>query len=713
MGEQNCVKREHNSVDPEGTDGSTSLAGDSPPVTDVESTAGFSASEVSSETDPSQGSEPPSDQPSFGPPEGDRVAEEPLGDEPREDQRFPVMVFIHGDGYQDGSGNMYDGSVLASYGDVIVVTFNYRLGILGFLSTDDGAARGNYGLLDQILVLKWINQNIENFGGDPGRVTIFGVGSGAASAGLLMLSNMTTGLMSGVIAHSGSAIAPWAISREPRKFAKMAATEIGCEASTTYKMVDCLREVRAEEFQLYDIEAPLYYNAFAPVVDGALIEDEPSVLLEKLANGERKPGCDGCSYMSGVTRSEGFHYVGEDADGVGRLAPEDFNHILDGFVQNNYGSNMHAGNVIKKAIYYEYIDWGGGEGNPYTLIESAIEIISDDLWATPAIKSLKLADKSGINAYFFTFGHRSKMDVHPRWAGAVHLSDMPFVFGAPLVPGPLGIFKENYTKGDATVSLAIMTYWSNFAKTGNPNIPEPQTASKIHRQYQINFPYQALDEWPKYDDDTQQFLHIGVSPRIRDFYRLHKVSFWEELVPEISRAFPADLIPVPSGDTTREDTPTAATSFEMLITSITPAVTSEMTEDNVIRDVIPTTPIGTPAPMGNEIPVGPVTQNEPNFKVELSVVIAVGGFLLLLNILVLGTIYYMRDRRKLESKLAAKYLAQQEERKRQQKMSGGAGSRLASANNHDTASPAHHGINHNVNRNSVTFGNDGVIEFQV
>ncbi len=88
--------------------------------------------------------------------------------------------------------------------------------------------------------------------------------------------------------------------------------------------------------------ASLHY-AFAPVIDGALIEDEPSVLLEKLAKGERKSGCDGCSYMSGVTRSEGFHYVGEDADGVGRLAPEDFNHILDGFVQNNYGSNMHAG----------------------------------------------------------------------------------------------------------------------------------------------------------------------------------------------------------------------------------------------------------------------------------------------------------------------------------------------------------------------------------
>ncbi|XP_038071133.1 neuroligin-3-like, partial [Patiria miniata] len=194
---------------------------------------------------------------------------------------------------------MYDGSVLASYGDVIVVTFNYRLGILGFLSTNDGAARGNYGLLDQILVLKWINQNIQSFGGDPRRVTVFGVGSGAACAGILMVSNMTSGLISGVIAHSGSAIAPWAITREPRKFAKMAATEIGCEAPTTYQIVDCLRQVRAEEFQLLDVEAPLYYNAFAPTVDGGVLEDHPAVLFEEISRGQRKMSCAGCSYMTG------------------------------------------------------------------------------------------------------------------------------------------------------------------------------------------------------------------------------------------------------------------------------------------------------------------------------------------------------------------------------------------------------------------------------
>ena len=185
-------------------------------------------------------------------------------------------------------------------------------------------------------------------------------------------------------------------------------------------------------------------------------------------------------------------------------------------------------------------------------------------------------------------------------------------------------------------------------------------------------------------------------------------------MPEISRAFPVDLLLPFDG----ENAPTGTSTPSHTLTTVALRSTSEMADNNVIPDNVPTTNVESPSsePMGNEIPLGPVTRNEPteqNFKVELSVVIAVGGFLLLLNILVLGTIYYMRDRRKLESKLAAKYLAQQEERKRQQKMSDGAGSRLAASNNHDTASPAHHGVNHNLNRNSVTFGNDGVIEFQV
>ncbi|KAK0040275.1 neuroligin-4 X-linked, partial [Biomphalaria pfeifferi] len=99
-----------------------------------------------------------------------------------------VMVFVHGESYQTGTGNAYEGSVLASFGDVIVVTLNYRLGVLGFLSTGDQSAMGNYALLDVIQALLWLKENIPSFNGDPQRVTLFGHGTGAAIVNLLLLS---------------------------------------------------------------------------------------------------------------------------------------------------------------------------------------------------------------------------------------------------------------------------------------------------------------------------------------------------------------------------------------------------------------------------------------------------------------------------------------------------------------------------------------------
>ncbi|XP_047740037.1 neuroligin-2 [Hyalella azteca] len=105
--------------------------------------------------------------------------------------RYPTMVYIHGESYEWNSGNPYDGSVLAVYGEVIVVTINYRLGLLGFLNTNEDPLKRsitNYGLMDQIAALHWLNENIAAFGGDPESITIFGHGTGAACINFLLTS---------------------------------------------------------------------------------------------------------------------------------------------------------------------------------------------------------------------------------------------------------------------------------------------------------------------------------------------------------------------------------------------------------------------------------------------------------------------------------------------------------------------------------------------
>ncbi|GFX91744.1 neuroligin-4, X-linked [Trichonephila clavipes] len=103
------------------------------------------------------------------------------------------MVFIHGESYDWNSGNPYDGSVIASAGNIIVITINFRLGIFGFLPAVEGSSRGNYGIMDQVAALHWIQENIAEFGGDPKNVTIFGHGHGAACVNLLMLTPLTRG----------------------------------------------------------------------------------------------------------------------------------------------------------------------------------------------------------------------------------------------------------------------------------------------------------------------------------------------------------------------------------------------------------------------------------------------------------------------------------------------------------------------------------------
>ncbi|XP_037666368.1 neuroligin-2-like [Choloepus didactylus] len=154
----------------------------------------------------------------------------------------------------EGTGNMFDGSVLAAYGNVIVATLNYRLGVLGFLSTGDQAAKGNYGLLDQIQALRWLSENIAHFGGDPERITIFGSGAGASCVNLLILSHHSEGLFQKAIAQSGTAISSWSVNYQPLKYTRLLAAKVGCDREDSAEAVECLRRKPSRELVDQDVQ---------------------------------------------------------------------------------------------------------------------------------------------------------------------------------------------------------------------------------------------------------------------------------------------------------------------------------------------------------------------------------------------------------------------------------------------------------------------------
>jgi len=158
----------------------------------------------------------------------------------------PVIVWIHGGAFTWGSGSAVKGTYMMEE-DVVLVSIQYRLGPFGWLTTEDSTAPGNYGLQDQLASLRWIQDNIEYFGGDPNLVTISGLSAGGASVNYLMLSPNSDGLFHRAIAMSGSALCWWANLPNQRRTAVRLADTVGCPVDNSEDLVDCLRKKSAME----------------------------------------------------------------------------------------------------------------------------------------------------------------------------------------------------------------------------------------------------------------------------------------------------------------------------------------------------------------------------------------------------------------------------------------------------------------------------------
>ncbi|VDO34425.1 unnamed protein product [Haemonchus placei] len=213
---------------------------------------------------------------------------------------YPVVVFIHGGDFQSGGGSDYSQqAILDNFVSrkIIFVTFNYRLGPLGFLSTGDKILPGNVGLWDQIWALKWVKLNAEVFGGDPSNILLMGSGSGAACASILALSPRAEGLFHKVLLMSGTALQPGVV-RDTAINATWALNEkMQCRSFNSSELLDCFRKRMREEILDYKRLHWDDYQEFVPVVDGpgGVIPDVP----EDLAQHRRK-----MPMMIGTTRDE-------------------------------------------------------------------------------------------------------------------------------------------------------------------------------------------------------------------------------------------------------------------------------------------------------------------------------------------------------------------------------------------------------------------------
>ncbi|XP_043108775.1 neuroligin-1 isoform X2 [Puntigrus tetrazona] len=541
----------------------------------------------------------------------------------------PVMVFIHGGSYMEGTANMFDGSILASYGNVIVITVNYRLGVLGFLSTGDQAAKGNYGLLDQIQALRWTSENIAFFGGDPLRITVFGSGAGASCVNLLTLShysegnrwsNSTKGLFQRAIAQSGTALSSWAVSFQPAKYARMLAKKVGCNLKDTVEMVECLQKKHYKELVEQDIQPARYHIAFGPVIDGDVIPDDPQILMEQ---GEFL----NYDIMLGVNQGEGLKFVELIVDNENGVQANDFDYAVSSFVDDLYGY-PEGKDILRETIKFMYTDWADRH-NPETRRKTLLALFTDHQWVAPAVATADLHSSFGSPTYFYAFYHHCQTEQVPPWADAAHGDEIPYVFGLPMI-GPTELFPCNFSKNDVMLSAVVMTYWTNFAKTGDPNQPVPQDTKFIHTKPN-RFEEVA---WTRYNQKDQLYLHIGLKPRVKEHYRANKVNLWLELVPHLHSL--------------NEVTQIISTTTKLPQPEVTPR-TPKKIPVNTKR------PYPTPFPTEtqeshnqNQNQNQPFLENQRDYSTELSVTIAVGASLLFLNILAFAALYYKKDKRRHE-----------------------------------------------------------------
>lgn len=411
------------------------------------------------------------------------------------DAKLPVMVWIHGGGFSIGSASMYDGSAMVAYEDVVVVVIQYRLGLLGFLSTGDEHMSGNYGLLDQIEALKWVQQHIHSFGGDPDLVTIYGESAGGVSVSLLLLSPLSDGLFHRAIAESGTAAMDALITNDPLPVTQMAANKSGCSLESTEKIADCLRNVNINTIVglLEDVTLRIQVN-----IDG-------HVLTKPIDDMYRTHQLLTVPFMTGVNNDEGGWLLPSFLGPPNWTEGIDLEHVSN-ILSMFYPDPKDA--IIKDLTLREYT--GTGEDRVKNRV-GFTEIIGDMMFIIPAIKSANAHRDAGASVYLYEYKHTPKLlqAKRPSFVGCDHGDEIFTVFGMCFTTTHVKL-SDACEEEDEQMNRIIMSYWANFARTGSPN-------------------GDGLVHWPKYGAE-EDYMSIDAKEQVPGHHlKKERVVFMKEV----------------------------------------------------------------------------------------------------------------------------------------------------------------------------------------
>ncbi|XP_078073121.1 thyroglobulin [Mustelus asterias] len=424
-----------------------------------------------------------------------------------------VLVFFHNSA-ADYSGEKLaniDGSYLASIGSILVVTANYRVGAFGFLSDDTEVMTGNWGLLDQLAVLQWLQRNIGYFGGSPSRITIAADHSGADITSMNLVITSGTRLFERVMLLGGSALSPNAVMSKKRAKEQIInlAEEVGCPTFNKTTLLSCLRALPAltlntAQTKLLAVSGP--FQSWAPIVDGIYLQESP---LAALSSG-RYHKVDlliGSAEEDGLVRRAKAIKNIEEPSGKSESKTAFYQAL-----QNALGGEMSNSLVKSAATWFYSLQHSLAD---YSAFSRALENATRDYFIICPIVKMAAHWANSTQANVFMYHEPGSLSQH----SASLPWDVQFIFGLPLHPES----EQLFTVQERSLSLTIIQYIANFVKSGNPN--HPFTFSRHSTS-------ETLPPWPRFLDSTKgsNYKEFASTLKNKKELKATECSFWNDYV---------------------------------------------------------------------------------------------------------------------------------------------------------------------------------------
>lgn len=429
--------------------------------------------------------------------------------------RLPVVVAIHGGGLQFGNGEMsLLGPELINQENVIFVSFNYRLNVLGFLNTQDSNSPGNYGIKDMIMVLRWIQDNIEDFGGNRDDVTIMGISGGAVAVHALVVTQAAAGLFHKALSQSGSLFNNWAFNRNPLNSVRMLTENLQLQYTNNVDLLAQLREVSAERLLraagVIIEQIPRLFDelTFMPSQDPFDTLEErifvaPIAFLIRSGNINRVP------YMIGFNGAESLMAISDVFSDSTIL--ERFNQNPNLLLPPEWNLTPNGANAIEVINAFRSVYFGGATEITTELAWQWSNYVSDREFIFGISKQARL-HRNWNSTFYFRFSYSGALSFAQRGfglaglPGAMHGDDAFYLFRLNVAVTPVLPSDEAFH-----IQRRYVRMWTNFFKYGHP------TPSSLDPLIQSSWPVMTPEE---------DFMDIdsSLTPGIHPFNQ--RMSMW-------------------------------------------------------------------------------------------------------------------------------------------------------------------------------------------